>query len=92
MNFNGANVRKFELNRIGDCFQIYGSVNGFAFPREYQGLRRYMIDFKFFLSGKLIHITTSEKDNTIKNEQDIINLINKTIDRELALEKGGKRR
>lgn len=84
MNFNESNVRKFGLNRIGGCFQIYGGVNGFARKREYQGIYRYVIDFKFFLNSKLIHITTSEKDNTIKNEQGIIARISKAIDRELA--------
>lgn len=86
MNFNESNVRKFGLNRIGDCFQIYGSVNGFARKREYQGIYGYVIDFKFFLNSKLIHITTNEKDNTIRNEQDIIARINEAIDRELEEE------
>lgn len=72
----------YELNKIGENYQICGEVNGLAIKRYYQGVYAYHLDFKFFIGNKLIRIMTSEQDNTVKNEMGIKNSINNIIKKE----------
>lgn len=85
-----AYLKKFGLNKMDNYIQIYGSVNGFARKREYQGIYGYVLNVKFFVNNKLISIKTSEEDNTIRDESCIIARINSMIERKLKEESEGK--
>lgn len=70
---------KYQLNKIGNDYQIYGEVNGFAIKNYDCGVSYYAIAIRFFQDDCLVKVQNNVKDRTVRNEEDIIKRINRMI-------------
>lgn len=83
---------KYNLNKIGNDYQVYGEVNGFItyeVESPIYNVYRYIIRIKFFIGSRLVKVEsrgcTSQMDinqNQDKIEKIIKERIDKTIKEE----------